>query len=582
MRIKDPEILKYFGKSYKPGGFTPAELAKQYQVNKYKAVIDDPNADELSKSTAQIMAKNYHDKLGKLSLIQESMKGFPQGIPDVASSAMPQAAYGGYFLPQAQSGAQVKKADPSDVIYTPEFQKVLADLKNSQNLDMIYSPRIVAGDNSLPLLQHRQSNGLFGDLTPAELDEFKKRHDWYFKNHPSWSQQKDTDVEDFQKKYDEEYSKKYGYHYFVDQGSNEDRKFNRRDKKFGEYTYNAPALQEKPTIPIKPTPKTAFVCLGLDNGGVPKTSVVPQGTPGSFATREEAMQSCGQEIPNKTITTEKEKSTGFLTPDKLAILNAAANPPELLPPFYGELNYRPNQLALEDWLSQAQNIQQGYNTAANTLGTYTPGTATAANLSFLAGQAGDNTSQAISQVNNRNVDRFNQFQANETQRKERNDLYNTMARDKRFEGITTAKQNLTNARRLYGKDVTKSLQSAFNNRMFLDMVNKVNPIYNVDPVTGLSFFKRGFGPNKLGTPSGGSGFNGDWQSMAQGFNEAKKHLPDLTISEYMKFVAPRTTYSDTDQDGIPNRVNYTGYGMGLPQQYGAMMNMGQNAYPYGG
>ncbi len=107
LRIKEPEVLKFFNKSYKTGGFTPAEIAKQYDINKYKAIMDNPFSDELSKKTAYIMLENYQKKLGQLALIQESKKGFPQGIPDIAQSVLPkemqqesemqEAAYGGYF-----------------------------------------------------------------------------------------------------------------------------------------------------------------------------------------------------------------------------------------------------------------------------------------------------------------------------------------------------------------------------------------------------------------------------------------------------------------------------------------------------
>jgi hypothetical protein len=84
MKIKDPEALAFFGLKIKSGGYTPAEIAKKYDVNKYKAMMEDPNADDLDKSTAQLMVNNYQDKLSRLALIQEEMKGFPQGIPKVA------------------------------------------------------------------------------------------------------------------------------------------------------------------------------------------------------------------------------------------------------------------------------------------------------------------------------------------------------------------------------------------------------------------------------------------------------------------------------------------------------------------
>lgn len=87
MKIKNPDILKMFGK----GGtksYKPAELAKQYDIDKYTAILKDPNSDVIDKKTAEIMIRNYNMKLGALALAQESKKGFPQGIPGVASAYM--------------------------------------------------------------------------------------------------------------------------------------------------------------------------------------------------------------------------------------------------------------------------------------------------------------------------------------------------------------------------------------------------------------------------------------------------------------------------------------------------------------
>ena len=51
MRITDPSILKTFGKTPKKGGYTPADLAKPYDINKYKAILMDPDSDRKSKET---------------------------------------------------------------------------------------------------------------------------------------------------------------------------------------------------------------------------------------------------------------------------------------------------------------------------------------------------------------------------------------------------------------------------------------------------------------------------------------------------------------------------------------------------
>ena len=133
MRIKDPEVLAEFGKS--KGSWTPADLAKKYDINKYRKILADPDSDKLDISTAEKMMGNYNLKLGKLALVQEAKKGFPQGIPAVAmpylstfniqpdsilplkaeqeqgeapdqeQGEMPMGRYG-RFLTKAQAGAQ--------------------------------------------------------------------------------------------------------------------------------------------------------------------------------------------------------------------------------------------------------------------------------------------------------------------------------------------------------------------------------------------------------------------------------------------------------------------------------------------
>lgn len=88
MKITDPNILKMFGKTPKKGGYTPAELAKGYDINKYRKVLDDPMSDSIQRKTAEEMIGNYNVLLGKLALAQESKKGFPQGIPFISEPYM--------------------------------------------------------------------------------------------------------------------------------------------------------------------------------------------------------------------------------------------------------------------------------------------------------------------------------------------------------------------------------------------------------------------------------------------------------------------------------------------------------------
>lgn len=84
MKIKDPIILAQFGMVPKKSGYTPAEISKKYDINKFRKTLADPNSDNRDRKTAEMMISNYNEKLAKLSLIQESAKGFPQGIPVIA------------------------------------------------------------------------------------------------------------------------------------------------------------------------------------------------------------------------------------------------------------------------------------------------------------------------------------------------------------------------------------------------------------------------------------------------------------------------------------------------------------------
>lgn len=88
MKIKDPNILAMFNKPMKKGGYTPADLAKAYDLDKYRKILQDPNSDAIDRKTAELMIRNYNVKLGALALAQESKKGFPQGIPKVAFPAL--------------------------------------------------------------------------------------------------------------------------------------------------------------------------------------------------------------------------------------------------------------------------------------------------------------------------------------------------------------------------------------------------------------------------------------------------------------------------------------------------------------
>jgi len=83
MIVKDPAILDYFGVDpKKPKTF--AEISKSWlgAINKSKQIITDGTADKISKKSAEMSMDNAAFKIAALKLLQESRKGFKDGIPN--------------------------------------------------------------------------------------------------------------------------------------------------------------------------------------------------------------------------------------------------------------------------------------------------------------------------------------------------------------------------------------------------------------------------------------------------------------------------------------------------------------------
>lgn len=89
LTIKDPEILeKVFNLAPRKKGYTPAEISKKYDINQYVQILKDETIDEMTKRSAAEMLRKNKQKLGILAFIQESMKGFPDGIPEIAEEVL--------------------------------------------------------------------------------------------------------------------------------------------------------------------------------------------------------------------------------------------------------------------------------------------------------------------------------------------------------------------------------------------------------------------------------------------------------------------------------------------------------------
>lgn len=153
MRIKDPIILKQFGVSSSMA--TPAEIAKKYDIGKFKKVLADPDSDDLQRQTAEAMIKNYNLKLAKLAIYQESMKGFPQGIPVVA---MP------YIMEN--------QIDPNSFMTGPGQPDTDADVPSQKMGGANYFQMGGANEDTIRLLAESISDGSFDGPVSYYRDVF--------------------------------------------------------------------------------------------------------------------------------------------------------------------------------------------------------------------------------------------------------------------------------------------------------------------------------------------------------------------------------------------------------------------------
>lgn len=368
MAIKNERILSLFGKKFKKGGYTPAEIAKQYDINKYKAVLQDKNADYISKSTAERMIGNYEKKLGMLSLVQEARKGFPQGIPDVAKNVMPQEAFGGYipemgyggYLEQYQVKGEVK---PRTIKTKEEFDKLLASkpYKPVKGLDNVYEyyNKVVKPGTKDQTIIHKgtpgkkyipNENEWWKSLTPQQQAAYNVKKRQQIKTDPQYIGTPDRTE--------------------IIKGIPEE------------------VIEERDLITYMPT------------GDIPDKPGNPPGNPPSNPPG----------VPPYDPPTGGTPY-GWTNPDVRNLGTALLNRTYIkkYPSVRRDLNPVTSDFRNMDWRGRAAELQGTYNSQMNTLGNFQSPTSLAANLSFMAGQQGENLiNRAIDPIEQSNVQIYNQ------------------------------------------------------------------------------------------------------------------------------------------------------------------------------
>jgi hypothetical protein len=101
LKINDKEKELF---EFKKGGTTPSDLVNiNVNPKHYNTLINnimDPKKDDLARNSSTLMLEKYIGTLSKIAYLQESKKGFPQGLPSFAQGA------GDIFQPEIKNNME--------------------------------------------------------------------------------------------------------------------------------------------------------------------------------------------------------------------------------------------------------------------------------------------------------------------------------------------------------------------------------------------------------------------------------------------------------------------------------------------
>jgi murein DD-endopeptidase MepM/ murein hydrolase activator NlpD len=500
------DVLRMFGKT--PGKkYTPAQLAKQYDVNKYVASIEDKFADPLKKKTGGMMVDNYNKKLAQLALVQEGKKGFRDGIPQIAMPYL-QSIMGAMELMQPESegqemqvkygGSLDKYQDLGEIkskakkyesrkdvegwklagregnrTYYTNTKMIKAGDPGTQGSDAVYG----AAANA-PGKGSRSFNAAFAEARRKKLPTFP------------WN------------------GKVYNTNIY--------------DPKKGAVLVKAAVSPRPATNPVYAT-DYGYVedLVGSENPGTGTTQTPSGGKPGGGS----------EPKPGSPDYQNSSYPNPWTNADKFGLLASMMYPPKKYFSHIPEVNPYVPTPTFNDWRGMAATEQGVYNTAAQTMGSYGPTQGLGANLSFMAGQQAGRVADVIRAVNEQNVGVANQFSGINADIMNQFAQYDANRRRQLVVDNATMNQQYDNARKAQIKDIDANYKYGERNAMNLGAMNAASENYFIDPRTLRTVFRPGINPFS-GASSGRSQQGMTQQEYLNAIQNLRNNTPGLSDTEY--------------------------------------------------
>lgn len=505
LAIKDPEILSHFGiTNFNKSGVVPAKIAKMFEINKYKTIIEDPNKDDLAKRTAALMLDRNEKYLAELSVVQEGMKGkeAPEFAQTILGGEKAEAKYGGWFksekLRKFVGGGSEDAEAPNDIKpWAGDKYGKRRKGKPGSNASRYTKKQWKEKLKALGF------NGPWDNLSVQEflykIPEAKAIIDKYHGTGPEGMGQPKGGM------FDEILGKRW------DEALESTEVTTTTTLPVTLTTTLPPGKITIKTPPVgtPPTEEPKFICIVDKETGYK----IVESTVG-YDSYEEAAANCG-----KTAT---PPPFDFTTPDKVAMLATAIGFPRKDYPTIANKNYERGTYALNDWAAAAD---RAFNTQflapSRAMAAYTPAQGLTSNMMAASGQAADTiVGNVIPTITGQNVGIFNQFSANEQQRKDAIDDYNAKAQVARDEGRARTEQTGQQELVDYAARNAEQFGKSWVNRYKWYDQGFANPNFYKDPRTGKTIYRNTGGYS--GTDDDGS----DVGSMGSSFNSYYKKFYD--------------------------------------------------------
>jgi len=595
MKIKDPELLSYFNMPNKKGGYTPAEIAnRQYgNLNKFTAFLEDPTKkDDLGKKTAATMRNNYLKKLGMLAFHQESLKQFPQGVPDIARPYLPDEV-----IQSIEGGGEEQQMEQGEM--TPDMMD-----PNQQMLLAMYGMNMATG-GELPFgLEKYQFKGQVG-MTPRRVQQseipgleakgYKKRPDsntWEYKV----LQQRDKTLGQpgstsagTPGSVDPGYQIKGGRKSGSQSGPCANLKYTIEDMNARPGCYNTflnkqgfkdASDEEKRKGLYKmlhgEMPTYTKAKPGETKPGTPDTC--PDGFKWNDVTQKCERMDYDLVDINNTTTTTTMPPPGKRPPGSFNFLDYATIPPKIYFPDYAQIEANIPEPTFYDPTRELAEQASTRNTMAQYASQLDP-QAFSARANALQAQGAEQAANTMGRYQNLNVGVANQFAPMQSQ------IANTLSQlradryDKLMTGNAVAKQQYDNAMRDYIDRFQTVKRFKDRENMMMNMVNQSNPYFMADQRgnlilrpeagrTGVDYITSGAGA--AGSTAGGAGSFQDYQDeikrlRADGYDAA---TIKMIMERNPKFASVKPAMA---RGGVmPNYLN------------SYMAALSQSAYPFGG